>query len=92
MDESYDNRTGRGVGAGLYSGADVGTTFPLRAAAADGRPYPLPSVSLTRGARRLAFFRDPRALARLRRLGRGLGNCLDRVQATSDLALIELAH
>lgn len=46
----------------VYSGADVGTTFPLRAAAADGRPYPLPSVMLTRGARRVAFFRDPQAL------------------------------
>jgi Tol biopolymer transport system component len=46
----------------VYSGADVGTTFPLRAAAADGRPYPLPSVMLTRGARRVAFFRDSQAL------------------------------
>jgi len=46
----------------LYSGADVGMTFPLRAAAADGRPYPLPSVLLTRGARRVAFFRDSQAL------------------------------
>lgn len=46
----------------VYSGADVGTTFPLRAAAADGRPYPLPSVMLTRGARRVVFFRDPQAL------------------------------
>jgi Tol biopolymer transport system component len=46
----------------VYSGADVGTTFPLRAAAADGRPYPLPSVMLTRGARRVAFFRDSSAL------------------------------
>jgi Tol biopolymer transport system component len=42
----------------IYSGADVGTTFPLRAAAADGRPYPLPSVMLTRGARRMVFFRE----------------------------------
>ena len=33
----------------VYSGADVGTTFPLRVAAADGRPHPLPSVMLTRG-------------------------------------------
>ena len=39
----------------VYSGADVGTTFPLRAAAADGRPYPLPGIMLTRGARRFAF-------------------------------------
>jgi Tol biopolymer transport system component len=34
----------------VYSGPDVGTTFPLRAAAADSRPYPLPSLILTRGA------------------------------------------
>jgi dipeptidyl aminopeptidase/acylaminoacyl peptidase len=46
----------------VYSGADVGTTFPLRAVAADGRPYPLPSVMLTRGARRVAFFRDSQSL------------------------------
>ena len=46
----------------VYSGADVGTTFPLRAAAADGRPYPLPSVMLTRGARRVVFFHDPQTL------------------------------
>jgi serine/threonine protein kinase/Tol biopolymer transport system component len=45
----------------VYSGADVGTTFPLRAAAADGRPYPLPSVILSRGAR-VAFSRDPQTL------------------------------
>jgi Tol biopolymer transport system component len=45
----------------VYSGADVGTTFPLRAAAADGRPYPLPSVILSRGAR-VAFFHDPGTL------------------------------
>lgn len=46
----------------IYSGADVGTTFPLRAAAADGRPYPLPTVMLTRGARRVVFFRDSQTL------------------------------
>ena len=46
----------------VYSGADVGTTFPLRAAAADGRPYPLPTVMLTRGARRVAFLRDSHTL------------------------------
>jgi serine/threonine protein kinase/Tol biopolymer transport system component len=45
----------------IYSGADVGTTFSLRAAAADGRPYPLPTVILSRGAR-AAFFRDPQTL------------------------------
>jgi hypothetical protein len=50
----------------VYSGADVGTTFALRAAAADGRPYPLPSLMLTRGARRVAFLDDPRRLVILR--------------------------
>jgi Tol biopolymer transport system component len=39
----------------VYSGADVGTTFPLRAAEADGRPRPIPGLMLTRGARRVAF-------------------------------------
>jgi Tol biopolymer transport system component len=110
----------------VYSGADVGTTFPLRAAAADGRPYPLPSVQLTRGARRVAFFRDLQALVIL---GGEIGHksfwlldlrtgaqrllaelpadfvirdfdisaggseiVFDRVQVSSDLALIERAH
>jgi Tol biopolymer transport system component len=39
----------------LYAGADVSTSFPLRAAAADGRAYPLPAVMLPRGAHRVVF-------------------------------------
>lgn len=39
----------------LYDGADVSTEFPLRAAAADGRVYPLPPVMLPRGANRVVF-------------------------------------
>ena len=39
----------------VYSGADVGTTFPVKAVSADGAPHPLPNLILTRGARRLAF-------------------------------------
>ena len=50
----------------VYSGADVGTTFPLRAAAADGRTYPLPPLMLTRGARRVAFFGNQHTLMILR--------------------------
>jgi Tol biopolymer transport system component len=50
----------------VYSGADVGTTFPLRAAAADGRPHPLPGLMLTRGARRVTFLMNPPALVFLR--------------------------
>ena len=49
-----------------YSGADVGTTFPVKAATPDGKPYPLPSLMLPRGARRLALLPEPRALIVLR--------------------------
>lgn len=50
----------------LYSGPDVGTTFEVRAAAADGRPYPLPPLILPRGARRVVFWRDTRSVVVLR--------------------------
>jgi len=50
----------------LYSGADVGTTFPLRAVAVDGRPYPIPALILTRGARRVAFRPDAHSIVVLR--------------------------
>jgi Tol biopolymer transport system component len=50
----------------LYSGADVGTTFPLRAAEADGRPHPSPGWMLTRGARRVEFLKDRPMLVFLR--------------------------
>lgn len=39
----------------LYSGPDIGTTFAVKAATPAGAPYPLPALTLTRGARRLAF-------------------------------------
>jgi Tol biopolymer transport system component len=50
----------------IYSGADVGTTFPLRAVARDGRPYPIPPLILTRGARRVAFSPDGGSILLLR--------------------------
>jgi Tol biopolymer transport system component len=50
----------------LYSGPDVGTTFPVRAVAPDGRPYPLGPLILSRGARRMAFWRDGHSLVLLR--------------------------
>jgi len=50
----------------VYSGADIATTFPLRGAARDGRPYPLPTLILTRGARRVAFSPDGQSLVILR--------------------------
>ena len=42
----------------VYSGADVGTTFSVKSVSADGAPHPLPTLVLTRGARRLAFMGD----------------------------------
>jgi Tol biopolymer transport system component len=50
----------------VYSGADIGTTFPLRGAWPDGRPYPLPTLILTRGARRMAVLPDRQSLVVLR--------------------------
>lgn len=50
----------------VYSGPDVGTTFPLRAAGPDGRAYPMRSLVLTRGARRVAFVRGTHTLLVLR--------------------------
>jgi Tol biopolymer transport system component len=50
----------------VYSGADVGMTFPLKAVDADGRPYSFPSVTLSRGARRLAFLESDAALVFLK--------------------------
>jgi Tol biopolymer transport system component len=46
----------------VYSGADVGTTFSVKAMSADGAPRKLPDLTLTRGARRLAFLGGDDAL------------------------------
>jgi Tol biopolymer transport system component len=50
----------------VYSGADVGTTFPVKAVSSDGAPHPLPNLILTRGARRLAFLGGEDALVIMR--------------------------
>jgi dipeptidyl aminopeptidase/acylaminoacyl peptidase len=50
----------------VYTGADVGTTFPLRASGPDGRPYGIASLILTRGSRRVAFARTSGSLVILR--------------------------
>jgi Tol biopolymer transport system component len=49
-----------------FSGADVGTTFPVRLVTAEGSPSPLRAPTLTRGERHLAFFPGGRALLVLR--------------------------
>jgi Tol biopolymer transport system component/DNA-binding winged helix-turn-helix (wHTH) protein len=50
----------------VYSGADIGTTYPLKATSADGAVYPLPALTLSRGARHLAFLHGGRELVFLR--------------------------
>ncbi len=50
----------------VYSGPDVGTTFMVKAVSGDGRPHPFSSLTLTRGARRLAFVPGQPALVVLR--------------------------
>jgi Tol biopolymer transport system component len=50
----------------VYSGADIGTTFPVKAATAEAASHPLPALTLTRGARHLAFLPGGRTLVLLR--------------------------
>lgn len=50
----------------VHSGADVGTTFPVKAATPTGDVHPFPALSLTRGARRLRFLPGRRALVAMR--------------------------
>ena len=46
----------------VYSGADIGTTFPVKAVTAEAAAHALPALTLTRGARHLAFLPGGRAL------------------------------
>ena len=39
----------------IYSGMDVGTTFPLKSITGAGGPHPIPELTLSRGARRFCF-------------------------------------
>ena len=50
----------------LYSGADVGMTFAIKAVSADGRAHAIPDLTLSRGARRVAFLADDRSLVVLK--------------------------
>jgi Tol biopolymer transport system component len=50
----------------VYSGPDIGTTFSVKAVTASAAAYSLPTLTLTRGARRLAFLPGGRALVLLR--------------------------
>jgi Tol biopolymer transport system component len=50
----------------LYSGADIGTTFSVKAVTAEAAAHPLPALNLTRGARHLTFLPDGRRVVLLR--------------------------
>jgi Tol biopolymer transport system component len=39
----------------VYSGVEVGTTLQLKAVTADGQPYSIPELTLSRGANRFSF-------------------------------------
>lgn len=56
----------------VYSDAEVGPQFSVRAVSAEGRPWPLPSLTLNRGARRLRVLAGGAALVAVRgEIGRG---------------------
>jgi Tol biopolymer transport system component len=50
----------------VYSGPDIGTTFSVKAATAAAAEHPLAAMTLTRGARHLAFLPGGKALVFLR--------------------------
>jgi Tol biopolymer transport system component len=50
----------------VFSGPDIGTTFEVKAVKSDGSAYPLPKLTLTRGARHLSFMPERRSLVVLR--------------------------
>jgi Tol biopolymer transport system component len=50
----------------VYSGPDIGTTFSVKAVAADASAHVLPPLTLTRGARHIAFLPGGRSLVLLR--------------------------
>jgi Tol biopolymer transport system component len=55
-----------GGGFVIYSGPDIGTTFSVKAVTAEAAAHPLPNMTLTRGARHLAFVDGGRSLVFLR--------------------------
>jgi Tol biopolymer transport system component len=50
----------------VYSGPDIGTTFSVKAVTGEAAAHPLPAMTLTRGARHLAFLPGGRSLVILR--------------------------
>jgi Tol biopolymer transport system component len=46
----------------IYSGPDIGATYTVKAVTAEGAPHPLPALTMTRGARKIAFLSGGREL------------------------------
>jgi len=46
----------------VYSGPDVGTKFTIKSITPEAAPHPVPDLTLTRGARHLAFLPGSHAL------------------------------
>ena len=46
----------------VYAGVEIGTRFSLKAATADGKPYPIPEITLSRGSSRFAFLPNQQVL------------------------------
>ncbi len=65
-EDAFDPAWAPSGGFVLFSGPDIGTTFSVKAAKPDGSALALPALTLTRGARHLAFLPDGRTLVVLR--------------------------
>jgi Tol biopolymer transport system component len=50
----------------VYSGPDIGTKFSVKAVTSGAAAYPLPPLTLTRGARHVAFLPEGKSLILLR--------------------------
>ncbi len=66
QDYSVDPAWSPGGSFALYSGPDIGTTFSMKAVTANALPKPLPPLTLTRGARHLAFLSGGKSIVHLR--------------------------
>jgi dipeptidyl aminopeptidase/acylaminoacyl peptidase len=75
----------------VYSGADIGTVFSVKAANADASPHPLPVLNLTRGARHLALVSSGHALVFLRGEIRHKDLWLVDLQSSAERQLTHLA-
>ncbi|MGA2427764.1 MAG: DNA-binding protein [Candidatus Acidiferrum sp.] len=75
----------------VYSGPDIGTSFSVKAVTADAAAHSLPALTLTRGARHLAFFPGGRELVLLRGEIRHKNLWLINLQTGAERQLTNLA-